>query len=68
MSGFITDTGGQHFDAAADWVTKDRKRRNEIGVDTAVREGVGEMMQRGGSGGYQAPMSQPASPTRPRRQ
>lgn len=59
MSGFITDTGGQHFDAAADWVTKDRKRRNEIGVDTAVREGVGEMMQRGGSGGYQAPMSQP---------
>ncbi len=59
MSGFITDTGGQAFDQAADWVTKDRKRRNEIGVDTAVREGVGEMMQRGGSGGYQAPMSQP---------
>lgn len=59
MSGFITDTGGQAFDAASDWVTKDRKRRNEVGVDTAVREGVGEMMQRGGSAGYQAPMSQP---------
>ena len=59
MSGFITDTGGQHFDAAADWVTKDRRRRSEVGVDAAIREGVGEMMQRGGSGGYQAPMSQP---------
>ena len=33
MSGYITGTGGQNFDAAADWVTKDRKRRQEIGVD-----------------------------------
>ena len=59
MSGYITGTGGQNFDAAADWVTKDRKRRQEIGVDTAIREGVGEMMQRGGAGGYQPPMAQP---------
>lgn len=59
MSGFITDTGARDFDAASDWVTKDRKRRSEVGVDSAVRAGVGEMMERGGSASYQAPMGQP---------
>jgi len=58
MSGFITDTGARDFDAASDWVTKDRKRRAEVGVDSAVREGVGEMLKGGGGQGYKPPMGQ----------
>lgn len=59
MSGYITGTGSESFDRAYDWVGKDRKTRQAVGVDAAIREGVGEMMQRGGAGGYQPPMAQP---------
>lgn len=60
MSGFITGTGVDGFDRAADGVTRDRQRRQQIGVDTAIREGVGEMMRGGGQGGgYQPPMAAP---------
>ena len=55
----ITGTGSRAFDEAYDWGRKDSKVRQEVGVDSAVRAGVGEMMERGGSASYQAPMGQP---------
>jgi hypothetical protein len=59
MSGYITGTGSEDFNSAYEWGAKDRKVRQAVAVDAAVREGVGEMMQRGGAGGYQPPMAQP---------
>jgi len=60
MSGFrpLTGTGSEAFDQAYDWSRKDRKVRQEVGVDTAVREGVGEMLKGGAGQGYQPPLGQ----------
>lgn len=39
-----------------------RKARQDLAVDTAVRQGVGTMLDRGGSAGYQDPGTAPMTP------
>ena len=55
-----------HADPTADTVIRGldagmraRKAREQVATDEAIRQGVGEMMDAGGSAGYQAPATAP---------
>lgn len=66
MSGSIVDF--QH-DSGTDAVLRGldagmraRKARQDVGVDAAIRQGAGTMLDRGGSAGYQAPGQDGSAP------